>query len=56
MMAYMNEESYRETLTTGRAVYFSRSRNKLWRRGEESGNTQQIKSVSLDCDPDTILL
>ena len=56
MMAYMNEESYRETLTTGRAVYFSRSRNKLWRKGEESGNTQQIKSVYLDCDRDTILL
>ena len=56
MMAYMNEESYRETLATGRAVYFSRSRNKLWRKGEESGNTQQIKSVYLDCDRDTILL
>ncbi|MDG2380846.1 MAG: phosphoribosyl-AMP cyclohydrolase [Pirellulaceae bacterium] len=56
MMAYMNEESYRETIATGRAVYFSRSRNKLWRKGEESGNTQQIKGVFLDCDRDTILL
>ena len=56
MMAYMNEESYRETLTTGRAVYFSRSRNKLWRKGEERGTPQQIKSVYLDCDRDTILL
>jgi phosphoribosyl-AMP cyclohydrolase len=56
MMAWMNEESYRETLATGRAVYFSRSRNKLWRKGEESGNVQEVKSVYLDCDRDTILL
>ena len=56
MMAYMNAESYRETIETGRAVYFSRSRNKLWRKGEESGNTQQVKGVFLDCDRDTILL
>lgn len=56
MMAYMNDESYRETVETGRAVYFSRSRNKLWRKGEESGNVQQVKSIYLDCDRDTILL
>ena len=56
MMAYMNEASYRETLATGRAVYFSRSRNKLWRKGEESGNVQHVKGVYLDCDRDTILL
>ena len=56
MMAYMNEESYDETLATGRAVYFSRSRNKLWRKGEESGNVQQIEAIYLDCDRDTILL
>ena len=56
MMAYMNEESYAETLQTGRAVYFSRSRGKLWRKGEESGNVQQVESVYLDCDRDTILL
>ena len=56
MMAYMNEESYAETLQTGRAVYFSRSRGKLWRKGEESGNVQQVDSVYLDCDRDTILL
>jgi len=56
MMAYMNAESYAETLQTGRAVYFSRSRNKLWRKGEESGNVQQVESVWLDCDRDTILL
>ena len=56
MMAYMNAESYAETLATGRAVYYSRSRNKLWRKGEQSGNVQQIHAVYLDCDRDTILL
>ena len=56
MMAYMNAESYAETLATGRAVYFSRSRNKLWRKGEESGNVQQVESIYVDCDADTILL
>ena len=56
MMAYMNAESYAETLETGRAVYFSRSRSKLWRKGEESGNVQQVEGIYLDCDRDTILL
>lgn len=56
MMAYMNEEAYRETLHTGRAVYFSRSRGKLWRKGEESGHVQEVKAVYIDCDEDTILL
>jgi phosphoribosyl-AMP cyclohydrolase len=56
MMAWMNAESYAETLATNRAVYFSRSRNKLWRKGEESGNVQQVEGVYLDCDADTILL
>lgn len=56
MLAYMNAESYAETLATGRAVYYSRSRNRLWRKGEESGNVQQVRSVYLDCDADTILL
>jgi phosphoribosyl-AMP cyclohydrolase len=56
MMAYMNQESYDETLRTGRAVYFSRSRNKLWRKGEESGNVQEVKAIFIDCDADTILL
>ena len=56
MMAYMNEEAYDETLKTGRVVYFSRSRNKLWRKGEESGNVQKVSAVFLDCDADTILL
>jgi phosphoribosyl-AMP cyclohydrolase len=56
MLAYMNAASYAETVSTGRAVYFSRSRHKLWRKGEESGNVQQVQSIFLDCDADTILL
>ena len=56
MMAYMNAESYAETLATGRAVYYSRSRKKLWRKGEESGNVQHVHAVYVDCDRDTILL
>ena len=56
MMAYMNAESYAETLASGRAVYYSRSRKKLWRKGEESGNIQKVLGVYLDCDRDTILL
>ncbi len=56
MLAYMNAESYAETLATGRAVYYSRSRKKLWRKGEESGNVQLVHSIHLDCDRDTILL
>jgi len=56
MLAYMNPESYAETVATGRAVYFSRSRNKLWRKGEESGNVQEVRSIHVDCDADTIWL
>lgn len=56
MMAYMNAESYAETLATGRAVYYSRSRRKLWRKGEESGHVQLVEGLYLDCDADTILL
>ncbi len=56
MVAYMNREALLETLKTGRGVFFSRSRNKLWRKGEESGNVQQVKSVALDCDKDCVLL
>ena len=56
MLAYMNEEAYNETLRTGRAVYFSRSRNRLWRKGEESGNVQHVSEIYLDCDADTVLL
>ena len=56
MMAWMNAESYEETLKTGRVVYFSRSRQKLWRRGEESGNVQELKALYFDCDADTLLV
>ena len=56
MLAWMNRDAYEETLRTGRACYFSRSRNKLWRKGEESGNVQEVKEICLDCDNDTILL
>jgi phosphoribosyl-AMP cyclohydrolase len=56
MLAYMNREAFEETLRTGRACYFSRSRNRLWRKGEESGNVQEVRGVYLDCDADTILL
>ncbi len=56
MLAYMNAESFAETLATGRAVYYSRSRRKLWRKGEESGHVQLVRQVLVDCDLDTILL
>ncbi len=56
MMAWMNKESLRITIETGRAVYWSRSRNKLWKKGEESGNYQEIKSIHVDCDADVVLL
>jgi phosphoribosyl-AMP cyclohydrolase len=56
MVAWMNEEAFRETVRTRRAVYFSRSRNKLWRKGEESGHVQEVKSIAIDCDADAVLL
>jgi len=56
MLAWMNREAYEETLRTGRAVYFSRSRNRLWRKGEESGHVQEVREVYIDCDADTVLL
>ena len=56
MLAWMNREAYEETLRTGRACYFSRSRNRLWRKGEESGHVQQVQDVFIDCDADTVLL
>jgi phosphoribosyl-AMP cyclohydrolase len=56
MLAWMNREAYEETLRTGRACYYSRSRSRLWRKGEESGNVQEVRGVYIDCDADTILL
>jgi phosphoribosyl-AMP cyclohydrolase len=56
MLAYMNETAWKETLATGRVCYYSRSRQKLWRKGEESGNVQEVKSLFYDCDADTILI
>ncbi len=56
MLAYMNQQAYEETLQTGRVCYYSRSRKKLWRKGEESGNVQELKSIYFDCDADTLLV
>ena len=56
MVAYMNREAFEETVRSGRACYFSRSRNRLWRKGEESGNHQTVREIRVDCDADTILL
>jgi phosphoribosyl-AMP cyclohydrolase len=56
MLAWMNQEAYEETLRTGSAVYYSRSRGKLWRKGEESGHVQEVRDIFIDCDADTILL
>ena len=56
MVAYMNREAYELTLKTGKAHYYSRSRQKLWLKGESSGHFQMVKSVRLDCDNDTLLL
>lgn len=56
MLAWMNRQAFEETVRTGRAVYFSRSRGKLWRKGEESGNVQEVREIYIDCDADTVLL
>ncbi|MEA2117488.1 phosphoribosyl-AMP cyclohydrolase [Halovibrio sp. HP20-50] len=56
MMAWMNRQALEETLTTHRVCYYSRSRGKLWRKGESSGQQQQLISAALDCDGDTLLL
>ena len=56
MMAWMNREALAETLRTGHAVYWSRSRQRLWRKGEESGNRQRVHEIRTDCDADVILL
>ncbi|MCS5567115.1 MAG: phosphoribosyl-AMP cyclohydrolase [Pseudomonadales bacterium] len=56
MLAYMNEDAYTETLKTRKVCYFSRSRNRLWRKGEESGHVQELRQIFYDCDADTILV
>jgi phosphoribosyl-AMP cyclohydrolase len=56
MMAWMNRDALLETLRLGEAVYWTRSRQKLWHKGEESGHTQKVKEIHLDCDGDTIVL
>ena len=56
MLAYMNKEALDLTISTNQAHYFSRSKQRLWRKGEESGHTQEVKSILLDCDNDTVLL
>ena len=56
MVAYMNQEALALTIETGNAVYFSRSRQKLWRKGEESGHTQKVQKILVDCDQDCLIL
>ena len=56
MMAYMNEEAWEKTLATGKATYYSRSRQTLWIKGLTSGNIQKVKEIRIDCDRDTVLL
>jgi phosphoribosyl-AMP cyclohydrolase len=56
MVAFMNQEAWKATLSTGRATYYSRSRQKLWIKGETSGNFQIVKEILVDCDEDTVLL
>ncbi|MEY3089719.1 MAG: hypothetical protein RL113_35 [Pseudomonadota bacterium] len=56
MLAYMNQEAYHLTLTTGYAHYFSRSKQRIWKKGESSNHTQEIKDLLLDCDADTVIL
>ena len=56
MLAYINQEAWEETLKSGNATYWTRSRQKLWKKGEESGNVQKIVSIQSDCDDDTLLV
>jgi len=56
MLAYMNPDAFNATLATGKATYYSRSRQTLWVKGETSGNMQLIKEIRIDCDDDTVLL
>ena len=56
MLAYMNRESLERTINRGKACYYSRSRKKLWLKGEQSGNIQRVKEIQIDCDMDAVLL
>ena len=56
MLAYMNQEAWEATQKTGKATFYSRSRNALWVKGETSGHTQQVREIRMDCDADTVLL
>ncbi len=56
MLAYMNRAAWEQTVATGEAVYYSRSRSRLWKKGEESGNVQKVREIYIDCDADTVLL
>lgn len=56
MMAWMNQQAWEETVASGYAVYFSRSRGRLWRKGEESGHRQKVRALYVDCDRDSVLL
>lgn len=56
MLAYMNQDAWKATLSTGNATYYSRSRQKLWVKGETSGRLQRVKEIRIDCDDDTVLL
>ena len=56
MLGFMNEQAYRETRASGQVTFFSRTRNKLWRKGEQSGHVLRVKEVLVDCDVDTVLV
>ena len=56
MLAYMNQDAWEATISSGKATYFSRSRQSLWIKGETSGNLQIVKEIMIDCDEDTVLL
>ncbi len=56
MLAFMNREAWEATLATGEAHYYSRTRNKIWHKGDTSGNVQRVREIYLDCDQDTVLL
>jgi phosphoribosyl-AMP cyclohydrolase len=56
MLAYMNQEAWEKTLSTGKVHYYSRSRERLWMKGETSGHIQEVKTIAVDCDADTILI